>query len=211
MRKRGRSSIVVGMAALLLVVSPAWPDSLTSTVADPVGDLSTSYSCAPLGCPPYQDIVRGEIAKRGGMFLLGMTVAAEIPVSPPLQPAVKQIVWDWPLNTDLETFPAGFPFVPAVSYPAEFIVEVVWDGTLFTAHVIDRRPLLAGGQAVVTPVPFKIKGADITVVVDESLIADPSSFRWHVFTLLWTTESGTNSAVLVDTAPEEPPGPTWPS
>jgi hypothetical protein len=42
----------------------------------------------------------------------------------------------------------------------------------------DRRPLLTGGQAIVTPVQFGIDGASLTWVIDAALLGDPSTFKW---------------------------------
>jgi hypothetical protein len=206
MRKSAASSFLVGMSAMLLVGSPVWSDALTSVITDPVGDFFSSCGEAAT-CQPYQDILRADVAKRGGMFLIGMTVAERIPDSPPLQQADEQIEWAWGLDTNPATFPKGFVLPPGLGDQYEFHVRVVWDGTIFTAMVIDRRPLLLGEQAVVTPVPFKIKGADITVVVDESLIADPSSFEWGSITVVWRTEFGTLGLFVADVAFPA----TWPS
>ena len=61
MRMRTASSILVGVAAVLLVVSPVRPDVLTSAVTDPVGDLNASLACEGFNCQPYQDMALAEI------------------------------------------------------------------------------------------------------------------------------------------------------
>jgi hypothetical protein len=212
MRKRSASSILVVVAAVLLMASPAWPNPNTSELTDPVGDLNIFE---PGRIPePLVDITLASITKRGGIFLLGMTVAQEIPDNPPLDPSINKITWGWVFETDLSSGPIGYPFPPSdpagFEFPTEgteFIVWVVWDGAFLEGHVIDRRPLLAGEQAIVTPVPFKIKGADITMVVDESLLGDPSDFRWAGFTEIWSSEIfGSNAFSNIDSTG----GSTWP-
>jgi hypothetical protein len=37
-------------------------------------------------------------------------------------------------------------------------VYVSWDGVQFAGTAIDRRPLLTGGEAIITPVPISIDG-----------------------------------------------------
>jgi hypothetical protein len=139
-----------------------------------------------------------------------MTVAEPIPDSPSLSPGVKQITWAWYLDTNPETFPVGypFPFGQTFTASAEFIVWIVWDGRQFAGQLIDRRPLLTGGGAVLSSVPFKLEGTELTAVVDESLITDPSSFSWFSFTGLYNavTEPGNYGYFFVDRTPDAP----WP-
>jgi hypothetical protein len=188
------------MAAVVLAASSVLAGALTSTATDPEGDLTLFPSCDPLGCQAYQDIIRVETTKRGGVFVLSMQVAAPIPESPSLQEGVKQITWDWALDTDPDTFPAGFPLPPSNSLDHEFIVWVVWDGHRFAAQLVDRRPLLTGGDVILTSVPFKIKNTEITVILDETLIDDPPAFDWRSGTTIYcaVTEQGNWSLIGVD-------------
>lgn len=57
-----------------------------------------------------------------------------------------------------------------------------------------------GGGAVLSSIPFKIKGTELTAVIDESLITDPSSISWLGFTALYSavTEKGNWGFLFVD-------------
>jgi len=88
------------------------------------------------------------------------------------------------------------------------MVMVTWDGRGFTATLIDRRPLLAGGQSVSTPIPFAIAGAAISAAVDASFLGNPSSFAWVARTNNWP-RLGSGSVQTLDRAPDAAPG-FWP-
>ena len=85
--------------------------------------------------------------------------------------------------------------------PSEFLVYVSWDGAEFRAYAIDRRPLLTGGNAIVTPVPFSIDGAIVEAVLASALIGNPSSFRWGVRAIDVPSHLGTGAIITVDSAP----------
>ncbi len=113
----------------------------TSVVLDPAGD-------ANFGAPAFQDIVRSEISKQGGSFVLLMEMSGSVPENPPLPPpGISEIWWAWAFNLDPTMSPQGYPFAPGVALPADFVVYVGWDGTEFKARAIDRRPLLTGEEA----------------------------------------------------------------
>lgn len=155
-------------------------------MTDPAGD-------ARYGAPGFMDIVGAAATKSDQEFRFQMSVAAPIPtVPPPTPPGTNQIQWDWPLDTDPTTFPAGTPFPSGSGQagPAEFIVHVVWDGRSFSAHLTDRRPLLSGGEAVITPLAFTISGTDVLVGVGASLLGEPSSFSWGAVTFYWSSPPG---------------------
>jgi hypothetical protein len=188
------------LAALATVVvpisatRPAWGQ--TGIVIDPAGDVDHH-------APAFQDIVRGEIQKKGGSFILRMEMAGPIPGNPPLpQPANRQISWAWSFDLDPTTTPKGYPFAPGDKVLSEFWVYVSWDGAEFRGYAIDRRPLLTGGNAIVTPVPFSIDGAIVEAVLASALIGNPSSFRWGVRAIDVSSHLGTGAINTVDSAPD---------
>jgi hypothetical protein len=193
MLKLATSLITLGA---LMVAAPASAESLTVTLTDPAGDASYK-------APGFMDIVGAAATKSEQTFRFQMRVAAPIPAAPPpTPPGTNQIQWDWPLNTDPTTFPAGNPFPagPGLAAPAEFIIHVVWDGSSFSASLTDRRPLLSGGEAVITPLAFTISGTDVTVAVGASLLDQPSSFAWGAVTFYWSSRPGaTKGGHFVDT------------
>jgi len=143
------------------------------------------------------DIVSAQATKSGQTFRFQMSLAAPIPANPATPPATNQIHWGWPLDTDSTTFPAGdpFPVGPGQSRPAEFGITVVWDGSSFSASLTDRRPLLHGGEAVVTPLAFTISGAEVVTYVGANLLDDPSNFSWGAVTFYWSSLPGATAGV----------------
>src|SRR5688572_12787836 len=196
-------SIAVTMTAL--ATTAAAPDDIVSTVSDPVGDALYN------NVPAFQDFVRGQLTKTAvGDFHFLMEMAAPIPETPELPPrGSTEIWWFWILNLDTAVNPAGFPWKEKAEHsndngkppgrPPEFIVYVSWDGTQFSAYAIDRRPLLVGEEAIVTPVPFNIDGKIVTAELAAELIGDvPESFRWGPFTFNWSGPVGSEGVTFAD-------------
>jgi len=175
----------------IAVTRPA--SAQTSGVLDPVGDVD-------FRAPAFQDIVRGEIQKKSGSFVLRMEMAGPIPDHPPLPPpGTSEIWWTWAFDLDPTTSPKGYPFAPGYAAPAEFLVYVSWDGTEFRGYAIDRRPLLTGGNAIITHVPFSISGAIVEAVLASVLIDNTASFRWGTRTFDWSSSHlGTQGFNAVD-------------
>jgi hypothetical protein len=178
--------------AIILTVSPsASAATLTSAATDPAGDAAFS-------APGFLDIVSAQVTKSGQSFSFQMSVAAPIPAVPPKTPPGNLLQWDWPLDTDPATFPPGYPFPPGATPPAEFIIQVTWDGSSFSAVLVDRRPLLNGGIAVITPLAFTISGTDVRADVGASLLGKPSSFYWGAVTFYWSGPMGSSGGNFVD-------------
>lgn len=202
---------VIAAAGLLLgsLWSVPTASAQTSCVTDPVGDASVIDKSIVIA--PYQDIIKACITLKGGRFFFVMDVAGPIPSSPALQPSVRLLDWSFRLNTDLATCPIGFPWAPGDRiHCAKFVLFVLWDGTNFTGILIDRRPALTGGQAVITPIPFEIQGAEITAPVDAAMVGNPPSFQWRATTDVWLTELGTEAFFQPDSAPDSGTA-TWPN
>ena len=182
-------TLVVPVAA----TRPAWGQ--TSVVNDPVGDVDHK-------APAFQDIVRGEIQKKGNSYILRMEMATAIPANPPLpRPANSEIWWVWAFDLDPATAPKGYPFAPGNKILTDFLVYVSWDGVQFKGYAIDRRPVPSGGSAIVTPVPFSIDGATVEAVLASALIGNVSSFGWGVRALDVPSHIGTGAIQPVDSAP----------
>jgi hypothetical protein len=157
----------------------------TSTVDDPVGD-------ALFNAPAFQDVVFVQVTKTAaGDFELLMEMAGPVPVDPPLPPPGKSVIeWGWNFDLDPTTFPVGYPVHKAYASP-EFVVHVSWDGAGFAGVAIDRRPLLTGGEAIITPVPFSIDGTILQADLPYALIgAVPTSFGWYGATAAWSGPVG---------------------
>jgi len=192
------SHCALAALAAVLAGAVAQPVSdVTSTVFDPVGD-------ARFNVPAFQDVVFGQMTKTAsGDFELLMEMAGPVPASPPLPPpGVNEIWWMWAFDLDPNTSPVGYPFGgPAFGRRPEFVVYVSWDGTDFAGTAIDRRPLLTGGEAIVTPVAFSINGAIVEANLPFELIGDvPPSFRWGPSTFGWSGPVGSEGVNSIDQA-----------
>jgi len=180
-------------AAALGIAQPL--SDQVSTVVDPVGDATHN-------APAFQDVVFGQMTKTAnGDFELLMEMAGTVPVAPPLPPPARaEIWWIWVFDLDPTTAPRGYPFLCNES-PAEFLVYVSWDGTEFAGTAIDRRPLLTGGEAIITSVPFHIDGTIVEADLAYTLIGDvPPSFVWSPRTLDWSGPVGSGGFNIVDVA-----------
>jgi hypothetical protein len=181
-----------GLGIAIMVAAGLSASAATPTLADPSGD-------AKYNAPGYMDIVGAEAVLTGDTISFRMSVAAAIPATPPLPPpGNNQIHWDFPIDSDPSTFPAGYlyPSAPGQSRNAEFFIKVAWDGSSFSAVLVDRRPLLSGGEATFTPLAFTISGTDVQVAVPASLL--PSSFSWGALTIYWSSTPGTAGIHIVD-------------
>jgi hypothetical protein len=159
----------------------------TVTVDDPVGDIKSHPEANGPGhekTSVFFDITQAAIAKDGGTFSLSMRLAAPVPVTPP-NPAGNPglFVWLFALDTQPGSI-SGFPFAPGVKRPFEHIVFLTWDGASFDSFLVDRTPLVSGGAATITRIPssFNAERNEITFVLDEALIADPTTFSWMTAT-----------------------------
>ena len=190
-------------AVAVFDVAPATADAapgVVSTVSDPVGDTL-------FGAPAFQDMVFAQMTRTaGGDFALLMEMAGPVPAAPPLPlPATNQIWWFWGFDLDLTASPRGYPLPPGSAIVPEFIVYVSWDGAAFAGTAIDRRPLLSGGDAIITSVPFSIHGTSVEAVLDSTLIGDvPPSITWHLRTLDWSGPVGSGGYHFPDGADLEP-------
>src|SRR5436309_2014189 len=144
----------------------------TSVVTDSVGDADKTAEA-------YLDIVRAEITKQGTNFVFVLTMAAPVPDNPTLPSWADVMVWQPILDTDPTSSPVGYPFTKNTAFPDEFFIQhrVYRSGFVDPLDpasaadvLVDRRPLLTGGQATVTPIKVTIDGAQITFVVDAALL-----------------------------------------
>ena len=212
------SALVVGIATGCgsdrAVTAPGGTDGALSapgvsalvSATDPQGDASASQGNGLTG-EPYQDIVSAEVEEEGGTFIFAMDVASNVPHAPVLPGGTTVQEWDWNINSS-PALPRGFPFPPGSAAPPEFILMVLWNGGVFTGTLIDRRPLLSGGEAVSTSIPFDVDGGTISAVVSASLLGDPSGFAWVARTNNWP-HLGSSSIQTLDRAPDFEPA-FWP-
>jgi hypothetical protein len=129
-----------------------------------------------------------------------MTVAAPVPPAPQTDNASKRIVWAWRFDTDPNAFPQGYPLPPGQASPFDLFAAVEWDGGAFTAQLVDRRPLLVGGEAVITPITPVIVGTELQVTLNIGSLGLPSQFRWRASTNCFQTHEESMGQFPVDTS-----------
>jgi len=157
----------------------------TSVVLDGTGDW------VDITGQDYQDEVRAEITKKGNTFVFVMTLAGAVGDDPTFPSWADALLWDFALDTRPTEFPVGYPFTKNTAAPWDFVYASGFTDPLNPSSspgiLIDRRPLLTGGQAIVTPSHFTIDGAKMTWVVDAGLLGDPSTIQWAAGTSAWQT------------------------
>lgn len=188
----------------LLVLAFAFPapgiaHEYRCSVEDAIGDTSNAPGLGYEG-EPYQDIVRSGVERSIGAITFSMEVSAAIPSAPRMKNPNGLLLWMWGMNTG-SAFPLGYPLAPGNSGLLEFWVHLAWNGSSFYAQVIDRRPTVHGGQAVVTAVPFVLDGRILKVIAPTSLFDDPIQFRWGSTTWFWSAQLGNSAGHPVDRAP----------
>ena len=151
------------------------------------------------------------ITLRDGRFILVMEMAGSIPASPALPPGTKLLEWSWEFVTDPATFHTGFPWGQAATSPVDYVAQILWDGASFMGQLIDRTPLVTGGEAVVTRLAFSIIGAAFRTSVEAAMVGNPSSFDWITTSRTWVAELGTFAWFPVDGAPDCCVAGSWPS
>ena len=168
----------------------------TSTIVDPAGD-------ALYHAPAFQDFVFGQMTQTAeGDFEFRMELAGPVPDSPDLPPqGQSEIWWLWGFDLDPIAFPRGYPSAPRAAAAPEFFVLVSWNGNDFAGVAIDRRPLLDGGEAIVTPVPFSINDTMVEALLPSDLADDfPASFSWRLRTIDYSGPVGSAGWRPVDLA-----------
>jgi hypothetical protein len=138
----------------------------SSVVHDPTGDVGSS--------PPYLDIVHAQVTEqqgKGALFFM-MRLAGPIPE----EPSELDLIWPFHLDTNPTT--VNFPGGPFNSY-TDYVVRVRWLNGAFVGQVVNRTPLLTGGNPIVTSVPFSIDGRTVKVFAQLDMLGSPSSFGWN--------------------------------
>jgi hypothetical protein len=194
----GKRLLGLALAGLVVMVGPiAVPRPASAqgggVAYDPAGDV-------PFHAPAFQDIVGGEIQKVDGSFILSMEMAGPIPEKPTLPPpGTSEIWWVWGFDLNPNTVPHGYPFPPGLGLPlpAEVMVYVAWDGTQFTGNAIDRRPLLTGRDASVTPVRFQFSSDRKTIQAFLTPTGFPASFMWGPRTFDWSSPPGKTGGIHI--------------
>src|SRR3989449_4792368 len=149
----------------------------TSAVDDPTGDVKNKY-------PAYLDIVRAATTRKDRSFIFTLDLAAAVPDDPaadfPSGPDFVNVSL-FGLDTDPTGVLLGYPFKEHTANPFELFIAVSWNptgswglGTGFVGLLVDRRPLLTGGQAGVMSVPLTIEGTRAPLWGGAPLLGGPA-------------------------------------
>ena len=146
-------------------------------IEDPVGDSVPETR-------PFMDAVAygvdwvraGEV--EGGTFVFGFEVAGPIPDSFEVPMGYDAAQYSFCLDADPSTSPGGYPFANDDPVWCEFILTAVSDGGAWTGTLIDRRPLLHGGDAETRAITFLTEDANGLFAVSGDTLNNPRSFRW---------------------------------
>ena len=146
-------------------------------IDDPVGD-SVPETNPFLDTVAYGvDWVRND-EQGGGTFLFKFEVAAPIPDSFQVPMGHDAAQYSFCLDSDPSTSPGGYPFANNDPVWCEFILTAVSDGGAWSGTLIDRRPLLNGGNAETLGVAFLTEDANGLFAVSDDLLGNPESFSW---------------------------------
>jgi hypothetical protein len=184
----------------------------TSVITDPVGDVKNK-------APAWLDIVSASIIRNGGRFSFQLELAGPVPADPALDPATPShtdhLCWGDGLRTDASA-PVGYPFGKNTASHEQFYPVFCWNptgsfglGTGFIGFLIDRRPLLTGGQAIIEPVEFSVQETRVTLVVDATALGDPATFAWAAFTEQANQADPNDASWFPDVAPDVFSGAPW--
>ena len=187
--------------------------ALTSLVTDPAGDVKNKT-------PAWLDLASASVGHQGTRFIFAWDLAAPVPSDPAADPAIPahsdHVCIGDGLDTDPTSAPVGYPFGKNEANFLELVVALCWNptgsfglGTGFVGLLLDRRPLLAGGQAIITPVEVEIDGSHVAIGVDATALGGPVAFAWGAFTEVANQADPNDAAWFPDTAPDVGLA-TWP-
>lgn len=173
-----------GASAVVLVLLLSSAGLTASAHPAPKGS-GTSETAVMHGFPGWMNINSVSLREQG-RFHVELRMGAPLPAHPSLL-GYGILDWVFGVSTNDSAAPAGWPFPKNVSiYPSEYMVVLWWDGTRYSAGVVDRTPLLSGGQATITPVPFQIYQNQIRFSVPTGLLGGSTNFSFFAVTEVYT-------------------------
>ena len=149
--------------------------STTKMFDDPIGD-SLPETVPFLDTVAYGvDVARDPTADT---YLFTFEMAEPIPSSFVVPMNHDAAQYSFCLDTDPSSSPRGYPFESPDPVPCDFILTAVSEGGPWTGTLIDRRPLVDGGDARTPGVPFLTKDASGLFAVPGDKLGNPRSFDW---------------------------------
>ena len=182
------SAIVVGM----MLAMPVSAGSRTVTFYDKQGDLGKPWysggngnhvfgdpyswysgNC-PIGNAGYLDMRSGWVTVKNDQITMGLVVDSPVPTDGKLPASVTEVRWAWFFYQSIDVTTGG-------SY-SPFTVFIVWDGTDFSAVLVDRT---SGSPpfALTHLDNFIVEGNVLTVTM--SLANIPGTVAWFCETMVF--------------------------
>lgn len=205
------------LLGLLVIAAPIATAGSTSTVTVTGSSLVREFEFTQA----WQNMSGASLTRSSTGFTFSMTVNATIPTSPALPGQYSQLAWWFCLSTinnaSPASFPHGFPHPKNDNHPFDctYFLPLVWDGHHFAGILTNRTPLLTGGTATTTTIPFTISGATLTLSVSASQVGSPSTFWWSALVDDWsagfysiqsstsvTMTNGNNGYTLIEGMPQ---------
>jgi hypothetical protein len=143
---------------------------------------SSQSAIGQTGVPPWGAYTSLDVQK-GIQFHFTLHLATALPKQPDrFGNALEE--WTIALDTNRATAATGWPTANHSAggpNPAEYLVQLWWDGHHFGAAVANRTPLLHHQSAVLTNIPFAISDRTISFTVPAGLVGNPSHFGFLAY------------------------------
>ena len=146
---------------------------------DPVGD-STPATTGYLDTAAYGVSWSDQGSSAGGRFSFVFEVAEPIPGAFEVPMKFDAVQYSFCLDTDPSSDPRGYPFASNDPVWCDYILTAVSEGSEWTGTLIDRQPLVGGGEAKTPTVSFSIDDSRTrgSFFVPGASLGDPESFEW---------------------------------
>lgn len=150
----------------------------TQMLPDPVGD-SIPATTAYLDTAAY-GVSWSDEGSAGSKFSFVFELAEPIPASFRVPMNFDAAQYSFCLETDPSSSPGGYPFTGKEPVWCDFILTAVSEGKEWTGTLIDRRPLVGGGNAQTPTIPFFIDDSRTRgwFSVPGASLGDPEKFEW---------------------------------
>lgn len=174
----------------------------TPMIEDPVGDSVPETR-------PFMDAVaygvswHGALEQEGGTYLFKLEVAEPIPDAFEVPEAYDAAQYSFCLDTDPATSPGGYPFANEDPVWCEFILTAVSEGGTWTGTLIDRRPLVEGGEAETSEVSFFVDDVSGLFTVPGDMLGGAASFDWAMTASLLMLPQPSDDFIDLDANYEE--------
>jgi hypothetical protein len=183
------------------------PQPVAHLVVDPAGDAGVAE-------PGYLDFVSVDISVGPSPHTVDFTFALAEPLPDPIEVPAGYDALGWEFCLDRsggDSDIVGYPFAASTSTPCEKIVMVTTEGgspSDLNGALLDRLPLLHGGEPTETGIPVAIaeNGTQVTASVPQRLVWQHahggSGFGFVLYSTSLTVPLGNDQFENLDQAPD---------